>query len=240
MQNQKRQDILEAIRKTAKANGEKPLGKRAFEVSTGFKESEWSGIYWARWSDALKEAGFTPTNTFNKRAEKFVLLEKLIPAIRHFGRLPTTLELRIYTKENPGVPNEKTLRNHFGAKEDLAIALFSYTNENAELQDIAALFKQYNFPEKETGKAIVNEGHVYLFKSGAHYKIGKTDNLERRVKEVSVALPEALTIIHTIRTDDPDGIEAYWHRRFSTLRAKGEWFKLSTSDIKAFKRRTFQ
>jgi hypothetical protein len=49
--------IIQAIKRTTQANGGKPLQKSQFESKTGIKRYQWFGIYWARWSDALREAG---------------------------------------------------------------------------------------------------------------------------------------------------------------------------------------
>jgi hypothetical protein len=48
--------ILQEIKRTTQANGGTPLRKLQFESATGIKRYDWFGVYWARWSDAIREA----------------------------------------------------------------------------------------------------------------------------------------------------------------------------------------
>ena len=82
-------------------------------------------------------------------------------------------------------------------------------------------------------------GFVYLLKASRYFKVGRSSSFERRSRELAIQLPEKAETVHVIRTDDPIGIERYWHQRFESKRKNGEWFELTAQDVKAFKRRKF-
>ena len=237
-----KQHILDEIRRTAKANGGEPLGRARFEQETGIKYHDWWGKHWARWNEALKEAGFAP-NTFRDAFSDEFLLEKLAVFIRELGRFPANGDLRIKKRNDATFPNDKVFDAHFGSRQKLRRAVVEYCQTNPDFDDVVTLCgplptdgrdaKEVRRPPK------LFVGFVYLMKSGKHYKIGKTNAAGRREYELAIQLPERLSTVHVIKTDDPDGIEAYWHRRFAAKRGNGEWFALSPEDVQAFKRRTF-
>lgn len=85
------------------------------------------------------------------------------------------------------------------------------------------------------------KGYVYMLRSGGRYKIGKATDPSRRFREVRLELPDETHQVHSIPTDDPTGIEKYWHQRFAAKRIRNtEFFTLDANDVKAFKRRKYQ
>jgi hypothetical protein len=76
-----REHILTEIRRLATEGAGQVPGVRMFERETGITEGVWRGVYWARWSDAVREAGLQPNTKQGAHGEQF-LLTKLAEACR--------------------------------------------------------------------------------------------------------------------------------------------------------------
>jgi hypothetical protein len=232
--------ILDAIRRIAKANGGKAPGRQAFENQSGVKESDWNPHIWLRWGDALAEAGYAPNQFQSKLTDDFVI-QAYIGLIRELGRVPIWGELRRKAKNDETFPSH-TVFDRFGGKEKLIDTVSDYCRRNTSFDDILTILStakrpSEKFPEDECDiRARVSKGFVYLLKSGPHYKIGRTNSMGRRTSELAIKIPVPPKALHHIETDDPVGVEGYWHKRFAEKRGEGEWFNLSPEDVKAFKR----
>lgn len=239
-----REDILSAIRSVSRRLGGEAPGWRVFQNESGIRYADWHGKFWTRWGDALEEAGLS-ANVLTARIPDDQLLSRFAQLARQLGRVPVFADLRMLRRTDPSIADPKVYAR-FGGKANLVAVLRDWCNKHADFHDVLALLplpKTASGEEDENdvtprGKPVV--GHVYLIKSGRHYKIGRSNSAGRREREIALQLPERATRIHTIETDDPPGIEAYWHRRFAEKRLNGEWFKLAPEDVRAFKRRKFQ
>ncbi len=239
-----REHILSEIRRLADEDvSGKPPGIRRFERETGIREGSWYGRYWPCWGDALKEAGFSP-NVKQEKLDREFILKKVAEAFRHYGHAATNAEFNIYRRNiDKDFPCNKTLASqtgHFGSKLDLLNALKHWCEKNSDFADILLMLPETPIQKTFSTPAKHTEGGVYLLQYGLDFKIGRSDDIERRVKQIGTSLPDRGVLVHEIKTDDPVGIEAYWHRRFADKRRNGEWFRLSPEDVRSFKRRKFQ
>jgi hypothetical protein len=234
-----KEKILNEIQRAAKENAGRPLGHIRFEKETGLRKSDWLK-YWPRFTDAQKEAGFTP-NQLNSAYDDEFIIESFIALIRKLKKIPSWDEVRFESNNNSAFPTRNTF-DRFGIKKDLIAKIIeSYQKEN-KYEDVIKLCRDFLENSKAKFEKDIEEinlpqvGEVYLYKSGKHYKIGASKDTVRRGSELGSKLPEKLEMIHIISTDDPFGIEKYWHNRFKEKRLNGEWFNLKSTDIKAFKR----
>ncbi len=240
----KRDHIIQEIKRTAMENGDVPLGRAKFYTETGIRETEWQGIHWARWSDALREAGFEP-NSMNQAYESDWLLDQFISLMRELGRWPVATERRLKAHSDSNFPSHNTF-NRFGSKIQFAGAIVEYCSGKPGYDDIVAICEPVAVDvdaEDATTDSTSSEaeefGYVYLAKQGRNYKIGRSNAVGRRMYELGTKSAEPVNEVHSFRTDDPAGIEKYWHDRFRDKRIRAEWFSLDQTDVKAFKRRKY-
>jgi hypothetical protein len=235
-----RQHIISEIRRTA-IDG-KPLGSQAFFTTTGIKAHDWRGKYWARWGDALIEAGFTP-NVWIARVDESHIFQSLAAFTRKLGRFPTLSEMGIERRKDKNFPSSKTVQSHCN-KAELIGKVLEFCQAQEGYKDVEEILRKTELPAQrkelpELKDGTIQLGYVYLLQSARLYKIGFSKAALNRASVVGNLSPEGGEIIHLIRTDDMRGIEAYWHRRFADKRGNGEWFALSAADVAAFKRRKF-
>ncbi len=133
--------ILDEIRRTAEANGGKPLGRQAFASETGIKEYVWNQ-HWARWSLALAEAGFA-ANRLTGRLKITELLEKYATLAREIGRLPSGGDLRFKHHADLQFPSKNTFECRFGGKAALVRKLIEYCRHNNNYPTVFGMCQAY-------------------------------------------------------------------------------------------------
>ncbi len=238
--------IISEIMRTASQNNDVPLGVDRFREETGIRKEDWYGIFLAKWSDAQLEAGFKPNQFGEPAFNKEWLLEKIAQYIRELGHFPTKGELKLKKQDDAEFPNITTLRNRLGTKAEMVNEVLEHFRSNESWRDviniclaIQASLATNTRSDGKTDEGVVGTGQVYLLEHDKTYKIGRSTDPSRRYKEIRTQMPYETKEIHVIETDDPVGIEAYWHNRFKDKRLEGEWFKLTASEIKAFKKRKY-
>ena len=198
------------------------------------------GKYWSKWGDALAEAGFAP-NEKTQRYDESYLLGKLAAYVAELGRFPVVAELGMKSYSDREFPSQTTFKK-LGSMKALRAKLLDYCSSHPEFHHLREICREAiptpqpngGTPEAETPESAI--GYVYLIKFRSEFKIGASADPERRFGAVATQMPETMSNIHTIKTDDPFGVEKYWHRRFEDKRLKGEWFMLTPADVRAFKR----
>jgi hypothetical protein len=170
--------IVRLIRRIADESGGVPPGQRRFMAETGVKEKQWRGRYWARWGDAVKEAGFAP----NQSAEAYgpdVLAERTVSLCRRLGKFPTWAELTMEKRTDPNFPSMGAFRRAgLGTMPALAVKVTEFCEERQGYEDVLTYTRGLarQAPASATADGM-REGSVYLIKAGRHYKIGRAFDL---------------------------------------------------------------
>lgn len=229
--------IIAEIQRTAAENGGAPLGQRRFQTETGIVVGSWHGKYWRNWSEAVREAGLE-ANAASEAYGHEALALALTKLAAKLGRFPTGADIGLEKRADPAFPG-KTAFDSLGTRAARVEAVRACASACPEYRNVLAILPEPEQTAGDNGATEGVDGAVYMLKLGKHYKIGKSFRVPQRHREIAIELPEKPDVVHVITTDDPTGIEAYWHKRFADRNTNGEWFALTRDDVQAFKRRRF-
>lgn len=74
-------------------------------------------------------------------------------------------------------------------------------------------------------------GYIYVIQSGDHYKIGRTNDLDRRMGELKLQPPQPPRTIMAIAVGNAPAAEKSLHQYFAPRRTNGEWFQLTPEEL---------
>ena len=234
-----KESIIRAYNDLVREMGGTPVGIDVFARETGISSYHWHGGYWRSWSAFQADAGHVPNSPTQRIADETVL-QRFAELILERNEIPTQADLTLKKKEDPSFPHKSVLRR-WGDQTELLAKVAEYCAGKEHFLPVLELLRQgVSSSLDHRLDSLHTKGFVYLLRSGKHYKLGRTNAVGRRLRELAIQLPEKPDTVHVIETDDPEGIEQYWHRRFAEKRRGGEWFDLSADDVRAFKKRRFQ
>lgn len=175
--------ILREIRRTAEANGGVALGYRTFESETGIRPSDWLGTHWARWNDALREAGLAP-NEMKPPTPLEELLDKFAKFAQELGRLPVFGDHHFKERRDPEFPGRSTYTKRFGSKTNLVHHLLVYCRDREEYEDVVRMSEEFicsQHKKKETRKLRPKyAAGSFIFSSMGHE--GNTKSVARTIR----------------------------------------------------------
>lgn len=109
---------------------------------------------------------------------------------------------------------EKCKHNKKGCKSK---GINDFRNKNASITN------RKRFPNSE----------LYILKIEGQdlYKIGVSQNISRRLKDISNAMPYVVSLLYLFKINNAYDLENYLHNLFIIKHLKNEWFSLNNNDL---------
>ncbi len=236
-----REDIVRILQEYTKENGGQTPGEAQFYKNT--EVGKWDRMKnWPNYGELVREAGLVPNKFDKTKYTKDQLCEMFIEVTHGTNRWPTRGELETRHYRDSSFPHSSTFYKKLGLSAKLAKTILEFVNDKQGYEDVvkicnSALEKFEDKEEKKDQVGQITHGWVYLIRHGQYrqYRIGQTSDLLRRGSEIKIQLPERATLVYSIETVDPVGVETYWLNRFRPKQMNGDWFNLSPTDVKEFK-----
>lgn len=231
-----KEDIIKRIRQEASKRGGR-VSYRVFLDETGIKDKWLRGQqWWAGWNALLLEAGLE-TRLFRKPSTPLdAVVEVVASLVVQLGRWPTDDDFRRARSRDKSFPSLKVV-SRFRSSGALAEGIIDLAEREDRFAAALPIAKARATEESTVSATPKVKGYVYMIRSGRRFKIGKETTAGARQAAAGTWL-ENPEVVHRITTEDPDGVERYWHARFKQQgkHVKGELFALSAYDVAVFKR----
>jgi len=227
--------IIAQLKAAIDRNGGQPPSLRSFFQGTGLNQRDLVRAGWPTYGALLKSQGFQPGGMKRGYTDEEIFRPLAELALR-LGHFPTQNEREVERHRNSAFPStEAYIRRGRGAL--LEHALREWCEATNSFPDLVPSLKRAGAAVRASGPVV--KGYVYMLRdgsSGKRVKIGK-ESVEGARQAAAATWIENPKAIHRIATDDPEGIERYWHERFKKegKHVVREWFDLLPSDIAAFK-----
>jgi hypothetical protein len=234
-----KESIISAYCDLVKSNAGTPVGAKIFARETSISRYYWQGGYWRSWSAFQADAGHAPNRPTQKIPDETVL-NRFARLTLEQGQIRRGADLVFKRKRDSSFSNKLCFRR-WGDRDTLLAKVAEYCERRDEFLPVLKLLQRgtsANMDQRLDSLRI--KGFVYLLRSGKYYKLGRSNAAGRRLRELAIQLPQKPNTVHVIETDDPEGIDQYWHTRFADRREGGERFALTPEDVRAFKKRRFQ
>ena len=190
------------------------------------------------YSKIQSEAGDEPRKFCTNGRKEYEFFEIYGRVVRELNRIPTVADW-MHRKEKPTLSGYRhKLKINW---KQMPLAFIDWAINKSDWEDVVDICTSYCKERKlyseNTEVLTTSYGYVYLIKANrkGQYKIGKTGSPAGRKSQLSQLDPHDRRYEHVLETNDPCGLENYWHRRFEDKKVSGEIFKLSKKDLKAFK-----
>lgn len=230
------------VRFPAMINGEEDIVSGAFTVE---QDEIWLSVYNEE-ATIGKYAPFRCVAVSSIRKEKEALVKAVTQNIEHqvyerHKRLIETMRMQIESLQD-------SLRTTTNTLESLESQLRKVNELDRKIKQNEELLR-----EIEVGKTRLAEeraelhqlriqtayGFVYLIHNATQstYKIGKSKDPVKRLSQLRTSSPDEIAIVCTIETSDMDRLEGELHQHFADKHIRGEWFRLTPSDVEYIKDR---
>lgn len=135
-----REEILDEIRRTATANGGRPIGRSRFRELTGISEYALAQ-HWATYGDAVREAGLEP-NKLQGQLDRDRVIRQLIELVRALGHVPTSNELRRARAADPSFPTTGVFER-LGSKDERVAKALEACRVLPDYEDVEGILEAY-------------------------------------------------------------------------------------------------